>query len=256
MPVNVGFVTLALFAFAYGVCYGATIALRPAVVADHFAGPNLAAVSKSETAYPAQCGARDRPALHEFRARAATRPRGVRILGRPLEQRRDSKLRGCGLLGRCRLFLRSKTASNSIAPDEPLPASTEPYEDAGLYTFVERPSFGDARGLTGEEASSSRCGNWCWRQCSRKPSDGSRPQSLHWRSPPRIFWSSGPCGRDPMIARGRRERAIQAVFRTGGIPGNRVCGRRSSPISCARWRGSGKRTRSRSAAASRLKCAS
>ena len=42
---KVGFVTLALFAFAYGVCYGATIALRPAVVADHFAGPNLAAVT-------------------------------------------------------------------------------------------------------------------------------------------------------------------------------------------------------------------
>jgi MFS family permease len=40
-----GFGTLAVFAFAYGVCYGATIALRPAVVADHFAGPNLAAVT-------------------------------------------------------------------------------------------------------------------------------------------------------------------------------------------------------------------
>ena len=40
-----GFVTLALFAFAYGVCYGATIALRPAVIADCFAGPNLAAVT-------------------------------------------------------------------------------------------------------------------------------------------------------------------------------------------------------------------
>jgi MFS transporter, OFA family, oxalate/formate antiporter len=43
--VKVGFVTLALFAFAYGVCYGATIALRPAVIADHFPGPNLAAVT-------------------------------------------------------------------------------------------------------------------------------------------------------------------------------------------------------------------
>jgi MFS transporter, OFA family, oxalate/formate antiporter len=43
--VKVGFVTMALFAFAYGICYGATIALRPAVVADHFAGPNLAAVT-------------------------------------------------------------------------------------------------------------------------------------------------------------------------------------------------------------------
>jgi MFS transporter, OFA family, oxalate/formate antiporter len=40
-----GFVALAFFAFAYGVCYGATIALRPAVIADHFGGPNLAAVT-------------------------------------------------------------------------------------------------------------------------------------------------------------------------------------------------------------------
>ena len=40
-----GFVALALFAFAYGVCYGATIALRPAVIADHFGGPNLAAIT-------------------------------------------------------------------------------------------------------------------------------------------------------------------------------------------------------------------
>jgi MFS family permease len=43
--IRVGFVTLAFFAFAYGVCYGATIALRPAVIADYFAGPNLAAVT-------------------------------------------------------------------------------------------------------------------------------------------------------------------------------------------------------------------
>jgi OFA family oxalate/formate antiporter-like MFS transporter len=43
--VKVGFITLALFAVAYGVCYGATIALRPAVVADHFSGPDLAAVT-------------------------------------------------------------------------------------------------------------------------------------------------------------------------------------------------------------------
>jgi MFS family permease len=42
---RVGFLTLASFAFAYGVCYGATIALRPAVIADYFAGPNLAAVT-------------------------------------------------------------------------------------------------------------------------------------------------------------------------------------------------------------------
>jgi hypothetical protein len=40
-----GFAALAFFAFAYGVCYGATIALRPAVIADHFGGPNLAAVT-------------------------------------------------------------------------------------------------------------------------------------------------------------------------------------------------------------------
>jgi MFS family permease len=43
--IRVEFVTLTLFAFAYGVCYGATIALRPAVIADHFAGPDLAAVT-------------------------------------------------------------------------------------------------------------------------------------------------------------------------------------------------------------------
>jgi len=43
--IKVGFLTLALFALAYGVCYGATIALRPAVIADYFAGPNLAAVT-------------------------------------------------------------------------------------------------------------------------------------------------------------------------------------------------------------------
>ena len=43
--VKAGFSTLAFFAFAYGVCYGATIALRPAVIADHFPGPNLAAVT-------------------------------------------------------------------------------------------------------------------------------------------------------------------------------------------------------------------
>jgi hypothetical protein len=40
-----GFAALAFFAFAYGVCYGATVALRPAVIADHFGGPNLAAVT-------------------------------------------------------------------------------------------------------------------------------------------------------------------------------------------------------------------
>ena len=40
-----GFFTLAFFAFAYGICYGATIALRPAVIADYFAGPNLATVT-------------------------------------------------------------------------------------------------------------------------------------------------------------------------------------------------------------------
>jgi MFS family permease len=42
--IKVGFVTMTFFAFTYGVCYGATIALRPAVIADHFAGPNLSAV--------------------------------------------------------------------------------------------------------------------------------------------------------------------------------------------------------------------
>ena len=43
--IKVGFVTVAFFAFAYGVCYSATIALRPAVIADHFPGPNLAAIT-------------------------------------------------------------------------------------------------------------------------------------------------------------------------------------------------------------------
>ena len=43
--VEAGVVALALFAFAYGICYGATIALRPAVIADRFPGPNLAAVT-------------------------------------------------------------------------------------------------------------------------------------------------------------------------------------------------------------------
>jgi MFS transporter, OFA family, oxalate/formate antiporter len=43
--IKVGFITVAFFAFAYGVCYGATIALRPAVIADHFPGPNLAAIT-------------------------------------------------------------------------------------------------------------------------------------------------------------------------------------------------------------------
>jgi MFS transporter, OFA family, oxalate/formate antiporter len=43
--VRAGFVMQALFAFAYGICYGATIALRPAVIADNFPGPNLAAIT-------------------------------------------------------------------------------------------------------------------------------------------------------------------------------------------------------------------
>src|SRR5207249_1184814 len=50
-----------------------------------------------------------------------------------------------------RLFLRSKTASNSRAPDEPLPASTEVYEDAGLHRFLEGPAVGNARRLTAAE---------------------------------------------------------------------------------------------------------
>src|SRR6266550_4075128 len=39
------FLVMVLFALAYGMFYGATIALRPAVIADHFSGPNLAAVT-------------------------------------------------------------------------------------------------------------------------------------------------------------------------------------------------------------------
>jgi MFS family permease len=42
LPAN--FLVMALFAVAYGMSYGATIALRPAVIADYFSGPNLAAV--------------------------------------------------------------------------------------------------------------------------------------------------------------------------------------------------------------------
>jgi hypothetical protein len=42
--------TLALFGFAYGVCYGATIALRPAVIADHFAGPEFGGEEIEEAA--------------------------------------------------------------------------------------------------------------------------------------------------------------------------------------------------------------
>jgi len=51
-------------------------------------------------------------------------------------------LRGCGLLGRCRLFLRGKTASNTAAPGEHLLASIGATEDAGLYQFLERSAFG------------------------------------------------------------------------------------------------------------------
>ena len=43
--VRVNFIGMTLFAVAYGMFYGATIALRPAVIADHFSGPNLAAVT-------------------------------------------------------------------------------------------------------------------------------------------------------------------------------------------------------------------
>src|SRR6266487_3680299 len=96
-------------------------------------------------------------------------------------------LRGCGLFGRCRLFLRSKTASNSRAPDEPLPASTEVYEDAGLHRFLEGPAVGNAGRLTAAE---------------------------------RLL-----LGADPMVTRAaQRERAIQAVIRTGRTPGRHVVG--------------------------------
>jgi MFS family permease len=43
--IRVNFVVMALFALTYGLFYGAIIALRPAVIADHFTGPNLAAVT-------------------------------------------------------------------------------------------------------------------------------------------------------------------------------------------------------------------
>jgi len=96
-------------------------------------------------------GHSDRPALHELRYRAAHWARGVRILDRPLEQRRDCQLRGCGLPGRCRLFLRSKTPSNSIARDDSLAASLEEYEDAGPYRLLDRAAFGNVRRLMAAE---------------------------------------------------------------------------------------------------------
>ena len=70
--IKVGFVTMALFAFAYGVCYGATIALRPAVIADQFPRSKL--------------GGDNRPALHKLGAWPARGAGGVWLLGRPLEQ--------------------------------------------------------------------------------------------------------------------------------------------------------------------------
>jgi hypothetical protein len=54
-------------------------------------------------------------------------------------------LRGCGLPGRCRLFLRGKTASNTSAPGEHLLASIGATEDARPYQFLERSAFGNAR---------------------------------------------------------------------------------------------------------------
>jgi MFS family permease len=42
---RMSFLAIVLFAFAYGICYGATIALRPAVIADRFPGPNLGTVT-------------------------------------------------------------------------------------------------------------------------------------------------------------------------------------------------------------------
>jgi hypothetical protein len=132
--IRVGFVTLALFAFAYGVCYGATIALRPAVIADHFAGPDLAAVT----------------GLHytSSGARTAGRSRGVRVFARLLEQRFDCELRGGSLPDRRRLFLRSKTTSSSTTSSGHLPASAAPCENAGPYRF---PAFGAAdRLIVGE----------------------------------------------------------------------------------------------------------
>ena len=85
----------------------------------------------------------DRPALHEFRARAARRSRSVRLFHRLLEQRSDCKLRGCGLLGPRRLFLCRKTASNSTTSNQHFPASIRPSEDAGLYRFLQLQAFGD-----------------------------------------------------------------------------------------------------------------
>ena len=47
--------------------------------------------------------------------------------------------------GRCRLFLRGKTASNTAAPGEDLLASIGAIEDARSYQFLERSAFTNAR---------------------------------------------------------------------------------------------------------------
>src|SRR5262249_57780290 len=99
-------------------------------------------------------GCRDRPALHEFRAWPARRPRGVRVLGRLLEQRFDCKLHGYGLLGRSRLFLRNKTASTSTTSTGHLLAPAAPYANTRLYRV---PAFGAADRLIAGEGCQSRC---------------------------------------------------------------------------------------------------
>jgi len=114
---------------------------------DHCAAPGG---NRRPFRWPGFSGS-DGPALHEFRAGAAGRSRGVRLFGRLLEQRFDCELRGGSLPDRRRLFFRSETASSSTTSSGHLPASAAPCENAGLYRF---PAFGAAGHVTAGNGSS------------------------------------------------------------------------------------------------------
>src|SRR5262249_22901394 len=103
----------------------------------------------------AKFGCRDRPALHEFRARPARRPRGGRGLGRLLEPWFDCKLRGWVWFGRSRLSLHNKTASTSTTSTGHLLAPALPYENTRLYRV---PAFGAADRLIAGEGCQTTSG--------------------------------------------------------------------------------------------------